>query len=325
MHRSVPSSFSSVQSVITFSSMLAQSERGLQSKADSSSHREWENGEFPVLCEGCLGENPYVRMISDPFGGTCKMCSRPYTFFKWRPGRGEGYKKTEVCQTCAKTKNVCQTCLLDMQFGLPSQLRDAVLAAQEGALSIPESDVSREYHAQQQMALIASGNNPWLTNNAETPNEKLLKLARSVHENREQPRINLPPSFISDSNSNKNKRPASEITAEPEPEKNQIGANVLVAPPGIMNSQQLASASMDKLPAGFKVFTKVDSASAPAMNEVAFVDNSKNEKVVKKVDISVIASAKVPESAKTGTDIKKKVKLVPKPPSGPPPPSAFAK
>ena len=27
------------------------------------------------------------------------------------------YKKTEVCQTCAKLKNVCQTCLLDLEYG----------------------------------------------------------------------------------------------------------------------------------------------------------------------------------------------------------------
>ena len=32
------------------------------------------------------------------------------------------YKKTEVCQTCAKTKNVCQTCLLDLEYGLPVQV-----------------------------------------------------------------------------------------------------------------------------------------------------------------------------------------------------------
>jgi hypothetical protein len=27
------------------------------------------------------------------------------------------FKKTEVCQTCAKLKNVCQTCLLDLEYG----------------------------------------------------------------------------------------------------------------------------------------------------------------------------------------------------------------
>ena len=51
--------------------------------------------------------------------------------YKWRPNRGEGYRKTEICQICAKTKNICQTCILDLQFGLPSQLRDIILARDE--------------------------------------------------------------------------------------------------------------------------------------------------------------------------------------------------
>ena len=33
------------------------------------------------------------------------------------------FKKTEVCQTCAKMKNVCQTCMLDLEYGLPVQVR----------------------------------------------------------------------------------------------------------------------------------------------------------------------------------------------------------
>ena len=72
------------------------SERGMQTKADFNS-RNWENSEFPVLCGICIGEAPFIRMIKDVYGATCKMCDRPYTVFKWRPGRGESYKRTEVC------------------------------------------------------------------------------------------------------------------------------------------------------------------------------------------------------------------------------------
>lgn len=50
------------------------------------------------LVLACLGENPYVRMLVDRYGASCKMCQRPFTIFKWRPGRGEGYRKTEVSQ-----------------------------------------------------------------------------------------------------------------------------------------------------------------------------------------------------------------------------------
>lgn len=42
---------------------------------------------------------------------------RPFTVFRWCPGRGARFKKTEICQTCCKIKNVCQTCLLDLQYG----------------------------------------------------------------------------------------------------------------------------------------------------------------------------------------------------------------
>lgn len=52
--------------------------------------------DFPQLCESCLGSSPYVKMQRTPIGGTCKICIRPFELFKWRPGRGESYKRTEV-------------------------------------------------------------------------------------------------------------------------------------------------------------------------------------------------------------------------------------
>lgn len=91
-------------------------ERGLQVKGDVVTRRI-ESTDFPNVCEACLGENPFVRMARIDFGSKCKMCERAFTLFKWRPGRGEGYKKTEICSTCSKLKNICQTCILDLQFG----------------------------------------------------------------------------------------------------------------------------------------------------------------------------------------------------------------
>lgn len=87
----------------------------------------WENADFPILCETCLGDNPYVRMMKQQFGTVCKICTRPFTLFRWKAGSEGRFKNTIVCQTCAKVKNVCQTCLFDLDFGLPVELRDRLL------------------------------------------------------------------------------------------------------------------------------------------------------------------------------------------------------
>jgi len=78
----------------------------------------------------------------------CKICTRPFTVFRWRPGRDARYKKTEICQTCSKLKNVCQVCLLDFEYGLPVQVRDTALNIDSND-AIPKSDVNREYFAEE--------------------------------------------------------------------------------------------------------------------------------------------------------------------------------
>ena len=74
----------------------------------------------------------------------------------YRPGRGEGSKKTEICQVCSKIKNLCQTCILDLQYGLPSQIRDAVLSTSELSSTVSNvltntnniSNANMEYNTQ---------------------------------------------------------------------------------------------------------------------------------------------------------------------------------
>lgn len=102
-----------------------------------------EAAETPILCETCLGPNPYVRMSKQSFGKECKICDRPFTVFRWNPGAGMRFKKTEICTTCSKIKNVCQTCVLDLQYGLPVQVRDTAMGiAQQG----PSTDVNKQYY-----------------------------------------------------------------------------------------------------------------------------------------------------------------------------------
>uniref|UniRef100_A0A1L8DI31 Pre-mRNA-splicing factor RBM22 n=1 Tax=Nyssomyia neivai TaxID=330878 RepID=A0A1L8DI31_9DIPT len=116
------------------------------SKTTNTYNRQnWEDSEFPILCQTCLGDNPYVRMIKERYGKECKICNRPFTIFRWCPGARMRFKKTEICQTCSKLKNVCQTCLLDLEYGLPTQVRDAALKIQD---DLPQSDVNKEYYIQ---------------------------------------------------------------------------------------------------------------------------------------------------------------------------------
>ena len=91
-------------------------ERGYRVKSDANK-AGWEESDFPILCETCLGENPYLRMMKEPADKACKICERPYTTFRWRPGPRARFKSTQVCQMCSKVKNVCQTCVLDLTYG----------------------------------------------------------------------------------------------------------------------------------------------------------------------------------------------------------------
>eukprot|EP00045_Choanoeca_perplexa_P015413 m.193262 g.193262 ORF g.193262 m.193262 type:complete len:132 (-) comp16978_c2_seq1:78-473(-) len=112
----------------------------------------WESSDFPIVCETCLGPNPYIRMTKQSYGSACKVCDRPFTVFRWNPGKDARFKKTEICQTCSKIKNVCQTCLLDLEYGVPTQLRDRLLGKDK---AMPSSDVNKEYYIQNQEKLMA--------------------------------------------------------------------------------------------------------------------------------------------------------------------------
>ncbi|EDW07624.1 pre-mRNA-splicing factor RBM22 [Drosophila mojavensis] len=104
------------------------------SKAITYNRHNWEDSSSPILCPSCLGENPNVRMIKERYDKNCKICTRPFTCFRWCPGMQMRFKRTEICQACARMKNVCQTCVLDLVYGLPTQVRDvAIMNANKSA------------------------------------------------------------------------------------------------------------------------------------------------------------------------------------------------
>jgi len=131
--------------------------------------------DFPIVCETCLGPNPYVRMQKAPMSKECKVCSRPMTVFRWKPGSDARYKQTVACQVCAKLKNVCQVCLFDLQYGLPVGARDSILGT---AASTSNSFVNQQYIAEQQQKALEEGTTE--STGVVATNEDLLRAARTA-------------------------------------------------------------------------------------------------------------------------------------------------
>lgn len=133
--------------------------------------------DFPIVCDVCLGPNPYIRMIKQVNHKECKVSGRVFTSFRWRPGAGARYKETVICPEVARAKGVCQCCLMDMEFNLPVGLRDALLrGTDEGDNFAPQSGVNQTYHYDQ----VAKANREDVeASYGKMANEKLLKMART--------------------------------------------------------------------------------------------------------------------------------------------------
>ncbi|PWA90923.1 Nucleotide-binding, alpha-beta plait [Artemisia annua] len=147
-----------------------------------------ERSDFPIVCESCLGDNPYIGMTKAN-SDMCKICTRPFTVFRWRPGRDARYKKSEICQTCSKLKNACQVCILDLDFGLPVQVCDTALSINSND-AIPKSDVNREYFAEEHDRRARAGLDYESSYGKAQPNDTIMKLKRTTpYYKRNQARI----------------------------------------------------------------------------------------------------------------------------------------
>jgi pre-mRNA-splicing factor RBM22/SLT11 len=101
----------------------------------------WEQNDFPIACTKCLGEGKFLRMLKRFLGAECRICTRPFTVFRWTlQHQSARQKKTEICSTCAKINNCCQVCVHDLQFDLPLELRNKLLGDQKVELLMSEGN-----------------------------------------------------------------------------------------------------------------------------------------------------------------------------------------
>ncbi|MCQ2818754.1 MAG: hypothetical protein MJ252_15920 [archaeon] len=146
----------------------------------------WDNSEFPILCDTCLGTSKYVRMIKADYDSECKICKRPFTVFSWKPDKSSRYKRTEICQTCAKLKNVCQTCLFDLQFRLPVEVRDKYLKQK---VEIPTETANRDYFTQNVIQNIDKLDLPYYKEGAYPVINEILEKHKEMKKSKEDTKI----------------------------------------------------------------------------------------------------------------------------------------
>jgi hypothetical protein len=98
-------------------------------------------------------------MVKLPYGHKlCKISNSPYQGFRWKAGPSGRFKETIISSAVAKDRNICQTCLNDMKYGLPVGLRDSLLRnEQSSAIAMPQSEVGTKYFFEQQAALVEAG------------------------------------------------------------------------------------------------------------------------------------------------------------------------
>ena len=127
--------------------------------------------DFPIVCEVCLGPNPYVRMMKIPMGRECKISRRPFTAFRWRAGAEGRFKETIIAPEVASAKGVCQACLMDMQYNLPVGVRDHLTKAAGGGPSnvsavAPSTGANKDYYWEQKRRDFEAGDGNLLTDAA---------------------------------------------------------------------------------------------------------------------------------------------------------------
>lgn len=86
------------------------------------------------------------------------------------------FRRTEICQTCAQIKSICQTCSFDLRYNVPTAVRDAALQINT---ELPSEDANRQYFVQNAETLMFGASSLMDYTKSESAGRELVKrLAR---------------------------------------------------------------------------------------------------------------------------------------------------
>lgn len=76
------------------------------------------------ICSRCLGsEETLTKYVS---GSQCRICTSVFDVYAVK--QRSSLVKTLVCYRCSQQRNICQCCMLDLSWGVPTDLRDRLLS-----------------------------------------------------------------------------------------------------------------------------------------------------------------------------------------------------
>ncbi|KAK1345733.1 hypothetical protein QTO34_008197 [Cnephaeus nilssonii] len=149
-----------------------------------------ENKIFQYPSQSCLLHNKRIGIQRNKYEYICCREERSFNVGGTCPGCRLNPQKLDIVFTSHQEKNVCQTCLLDLEYGLPIQVRDAGLSFKD---DMPKSDVNKEYFTQTMEREMSNsdGTRPvGMLGQATATRDRLLKLARTTpYYNRNPPHI----------------------------------------------------------------------------------------------------------------------------------------
>jgi STL11, N-terminal len=133
---------------------------------------------LPIVCKPCLGDDKMMKMSRMEDGEACVICEEAFTSYWWKIGELGRRKKTHLCRRCAKLKNVCQSCLKDLDFGLTIETRDLALGKEDYDLAAAADSAYTDRTRRYQLIQAEQKLNSEQSANRMTHSSRQLKAAR---------------------------------------------------------------------------------------------------------------------------------------------------